>query len=75
MRVMLLIAATAAVVSCGHNYVKVDDMALGRVVVYRNGVAYFERRARCSRSALPVSAGRPLRYRTLAPCAAVDGPY
>jgi hypothetical protein len=27
------------------SYVKVDDVALGRVVVYRNGVAYYERRA------------------------------
>jgi hypothetical protein len=32
--------------SCGHDtYVKVDDAALGRVVIYRNGVAYYERRA------------------------------
>ncbi len=28
------------------SYVKVDEVALGRVVVYRNGVAYYERRAK-----------------------------
>ena len=28
------------------SYVKTDDAALGRVIVYRNGVAYYERRAR-----------------------------
>ena len=32
---------------CTHkqDYVDVKDVALGRVVVYRNGVAYYERRA------------------------------
>jgi len=33
---------------CAQNYVRVDDVALGRVVVYRNGVAYYERRATVS---------------------------
>lgn len=43
---LLLVAVTAlAHVGCGQNYVRVDDVALGRVVVYRNGVAYYERRA------------------------------
>lgn len=28
------------------SYIKVDEVALGRVVVYRNGVAYYERRAK-----------------------------
>jgi len=34
--------------ACGglDTYVRADDAALGRVVVYRNGIAYFERRAR-----------------------------
>ncbi|HUS68070.1 MAG TPA: hypothetical protein VMZ28_26235 [Kofleriaceae bacterium] len=46
MRAILASAALAAMLpGCRHNYVKVDDMALGRVVVYRNGVAYYERRA------------------------------
>ncbi len=42
----LLVATT--VCACGgyDTYVKSDDAALGRVVVYRNGIAYFERRAR-----------------------------
>ena len=41
----------AALVGCGPkhaNFVKVDDVALGRVVVYRNGVAFYERRATVS---------------------------
>ena len=39
------LAGTAA--GCGgfSSYVESDDSALGRVVVYRNGIAYFERRA------------------------------
>src|SRR5690349_19255381 len=46
MRAILASAALAAMLpGCRHDYVKVDDMALGRVVVYRNGVAYSERRA------------------------------
>jgi hypothetical protein len=46
MRALLVVAALSAVLSgCGSNYVRVDDMSLGRVVVYRNGVAYYERRA------------------------------
>src|SRR3954471_519306 len=37
-----------ALAGCGPkhaSFVKVDDVALGRVVIYRNGVAYYERRA------------------------------
>ena len=37
----------AALVGCGPkhaSFVKVDNVALGRVVVYRNGVAFYERR-------------------------------
>lgn len=42
---------------CGgsSNYVKVDDVALGRVVVYRNGVAYYERRAHVAGDRLSVA--------------------
>jgi outer membrane protein OmpA-like peptidoglycan-associated protein len=46
---LLFLAATAAATTgCAAHYqsaVKVNDVALGRVVVYRNGVAYYERRA------------------------------
>ena len=40
-----VVAATAALSGCGahSSYVKASDTTLGRVVVYRNGVAYFER--------------------------------
>jgi hypothetical protein len=50
----------AALVGCGpkHNYVRVDNVALGRVVVYRNGVAFYERRATVSGGALTVSVPR-----------------
>jgi hypothetical protein len=45
-----LLAATLSLAACGGvtqtTYVKASDAALGRVVVYRNGIAYFERRAR-----------------------------
>lgn len=45
--ILLLLAATLASGCGGYDtYVKADNVALGRVVVYRNGVAYFERRAR-----------------------------
>ena len=40
--------AAALSTGCGPkhaSFVKVDDVALGRVVVYRNGVAFYERRA------------------------------
>jgi len=45
---LLLLAA-----GCGYkSYVKTDDAALGRVVVYRNGVAFYERRAQVLGDAL-----------------------
>jgi hypothetical protein len=47
--VYLLLATTLGLTACGPahtSYVKASDAALGRVVVYRNGIAYFERRAR-----------------------------
>ncbi len=52
------LAALAVSASCHSDYVKVDDMALGRVVVYRNGVAYFERRARLEGNQLSLSVPR-----------------
>jgi OmpA family len=42
----------------GSTFVKVDDVALGRVVVYRNGVAYYERRATVVGGYLTVSVPR-----------------
>lgn len=45
---ILFACALPALSACGQKhatFVKVDDVALGRVVVYRNGVAYYERRA------------------------------
>ncbi|HEY3358043.1 MAG TPA: hypothetical protein VGQ83_32640 [Polyangia bacterium] len=43
------VLVAAALTACGPapaTFVKADQAALGRVVVYRNGIAYFERRAR-----------------------------
>lgn len=51
----------AAITGCGPkraSFVKVDDVALGRVVIYRNGVAYYERRATVSGGILTVSVPR-----------------
>lgn len=51
----------AALAGCGpkhSNFVKVDDVALGRVVIYRNGVAYYERRATVTGGTLTVSVPR-----------------
>src|SRR5690349_13097365 len=51
----------AALVGCGPkhaSFVKVDNVALGRVVVYRNGVAFYERRATVSGGMLTVSVPR-----------------
>src|SRR5687768_963841 len=46
MRVTGLLTAVLLFSACGtRTYVKADDAALGRVVVYRNGVAFYERRA------------------------------
>lgn len=44
---LVLLAGVAGLLpACGRSsYVDSDDAALGRVVVYRNGVAYYERRA------------------------------
>jgi hypothetical protein len=51
----------AAVTGCGPkhaSFVKVDDVALGRVVIYRNGVAFYERRATVAGGTLTVSVPR-----------------
>jgi hypothetical protein len=51
----------AAVAGCGPkhaSFVKVDDVALGRVVIYRNGVAFYERRATVTGGALTVRVPR-----------------
>ncbi len=63
MRKGILLAAVAAgllTVGCGAktNYVKVDNVALGRVVVYRNGVAFYERRAKITGHDLTVRVPR-----------------
>lgn len=50
-----------ALAACGPkhaSFVQVDDVALGRVVVYRNGVAYYERRATVTGGKLTVSVPR-----------------
>jgi len=44
---VVALAAGLLMPACARpNYVKTDKVALGRVVVYRNGVAYYERRSR-----------------------------
>ncbi|MBZ0238147.1 MAG: carboxypeptidase regulatory-like domain-containing protein, partial [Deltaproteobacteria bacterium] len=46
---------------CGpalRNHIKVDDVPLGKVVVYRNGVAFYERRAQVRDGKLTVSVPR-----------------
>jgi hypothetical protein len=51
----------AALTGCGPkhaSFVKVDNVALGRVVVYRNGVAFYERRATVTGGVLTVSVPR-----------------
>ncbi|HEX3475537.1 MAG TPA: hypothetical protein VHT91_10975 [Kofleriaceae bacterium] len=54
-----LLAVAAA--GCGPmhaSFVKVDEVALGRVVIYRNGVAFYERRATVAGGTLTVSVPR-----------------
>ena len=51
----------AALAACGPkhaSFVNVENVALGRVVVYRNGVAFYERRATVSGGVLTVSVPR-----------------
>jgi hypothetical protein len=54
----LLAAAVAGCAPKHVNFVKVDDVALGRVVIYRNGVAFYERRATVAGGTLTVSVPR-----------------
>lgn len=46
-RSLIALPLLLVMAACGgfDSYVRADDAALGRVVVYRNGIAYFERRA------------------------------
>jgi hypothetical protein len=55
---MLMSAALAACSPKHATFVKVDNVALGRVVVYRNGVAYYERHAFVTGGTLTVSVPR-----------------
>src|SRR5205085_7770037 len=60
-KVLAGLLLSAAIAGCGpkhSNFVKVDDVALGRVVIYRNGVAYYERRATVSSGELTVRVPR-----------------
>ncbi len=53
MRTLFLLPCLAALTGCGATTTYVhSDTTLGRVVVYRNGIAYFERTARVDREAL-----------------------
>ncbi len=59
MRLLLAVTAlSAALGGCRNDYVRVNDMALGRVVIYRNGVAYYERRATLSKDSLTIQVPR-----------------
>jgi hypothetical protein len=56
-------ALATAASACGHTpptktFVKVDQVSLGKVVVYRNGVAFYERRAQVTGGKLTVSVPR-----------------
>ena len=55
---LLFVTALGACGPRHASFVKVDDVALGRVVIYRNGVAYYERRATVSGGILTVSVPR-----------------
>ena len=58
---LLAAALTTVSAGCGPkhaSYVHVDNVALGRVVVYRNGVAFYERRATVMGGVLTVSVPR-----------------
>src|SRR5882724_6440424 len=51
-----LLALPLCLLGCaGSNFVRSDNTTLGRVVVYRNGVAYFERTARVDDDVLKMS--------------------
>jgi len=68
-------ALSTTALACGHphhqTFVKVEQVALGKVVVYRNGVAFYERRATVQGGKLTVSVPRErvddfLKYLTVA---------
>jgi hypothetical protein len=54
------VAALCASCGLGSKYVRVDDVPLGRVVVYRNGIAYYERSAVVKGGKLSVRVPRAL---------------
>ena len=55
---VLLASAIAACAPKHASFVQVDNVALGRVVVYRNGVAFYERRATVEGGILTVTVPR-----------------
>lgn len=57
-KLLAAVLLTAACAPKGSSFVKVDNVALGRVVVYRNGVAFYERRATVTGGQLTVSVPR-----------------
>ena len=60
-RVLAGALVATLVAACGPNlrsHIKVSDVALGKVVVYRNGVAFYERRAQVRGGKLTVSVPR-----------------
>ncbi len=60
LRLTALAVLAASIVGCGSysSYVDSESAALGRVVVYRNGIAYFERRAKVNGDQLSMSVPR-----------------
>jgi len=60
MRALIPLALGAGLLACAPRaaVVKIDQDALGRVVVYRNGVAYYERKVQLTGEALQVTVPR-----------------
>ena len=60
-KVFASLLLSAALGACGPkhaSFVKTDNVALGRVVIYRNGVAFYERHATVTGGVLTVSVPR-----------------
>src|SRR6185295_14128356 len=58
-RALVVAASVAALGGCLHNHrTHVDGGVLGRVVIYRNGVAFYERHARVDRGHVTVRVPR-----------------
>ena len=62
-KLLFATAISTTAIACGHKpptktFVKVEQVALGKVVVYRNGVAFYERRATVQGGKLTVSVPR-----------------